>query len=237
MILSVDINTTTAVKNNGRYKQCADLSGYILVRKTDDFRVILFAPIAHIRAFDMVSNHETFRMAIPAKNRYVIGLNRDVPPHGGVPEGLRPRVLQDSILIRGVETGQAAALVADDSPSGHEHSKIRTSDLRNYRVSILQPMDSPREMRIVRSLQLDPITFLPAMQDMFDGDGKLETRIIYGHYHHFAKLDFPTSISIWRPRDRVSISLTIKNVILNQSLDDGQFSLKFPEGAKVENQK
>ena len=52
-----------------------DVRGYILFRKPEHIRIIGLYPVVRNKAFDMVSDGSTFRLYIPAKNRFVTGRN------------------------------------------------------------------------------------------------------------------------------------------------------------------
>jgi len=77
---TVDISTAVGGWTKGKITQYQSISGYILVRKPQMLRMIGLLPIVRNRAFDMVSNGQTFELSIPPKNRFIVGRN-DVMAH------------------------------------------------------------------------------------------------------------------------------------------------------------
>src|ERR1700679_2249919 len=58
----VQLIATTGGSKEGKVKQYTSLTGYIFVQKPAELRVILQLPLVGLRAFDMVSNGDTFTL-------------------------------------------------------------------------------------------------------------------------------------------------------------------------------
>ena len=76
------------------------------------------------------------------------------------------------------------------------------------------------------------ITLQPYQQDYYH-EGRIVTTVTYDKYQKFGELTFPQSIVITQPTNELKLKIDITKLTLNQKLDDEQFVLQFPEGAKV----
>ena len=74
----------------------------------------------------------------------------------------------------------------------------------------------------------------PIEEDIYDGQGTIQTQAIYGPYQQFGGVSYPASISIKRPLEEYQIVITIEKLTVNQKLADDQFELKIPEGTQVQ---
>src|SRR5438477_10314002 len=72
---TVDLVPALGTANKGRITEYTDVRAYILFRKPADIRSIGLYPVVRNKAFDMVSDGSSFRLFIPAKNRFVQGSN------------------------------------------------------------------------------------------------------------------------------------------------------------------
>jgi hypothetical protein len=76
---------------------------------------------------------------------------------------------------------------------------------------------------------------LPYQQDLYDGEGNLETEVFYSKYADFGAGRYPSIVTIKRPIEGIQIELTVERVIENPKLTDEQFEIKMPDGVKVQN--
>ena len=76
----------------------------------------------------------------------------------------------------------------------------------------------------------------PYQQDIYDGEGNLETQVFYAAYQNFGSSSYPTRVTIKRPIEELEIVLSVEDVKENQTpaLTDDQFLVKIPEGTKVQ---
>src|SRR4029077_14987304 len=99
---TVDIDTTVGGVKKGKVTDYQEIRGYVLARKPAMLRMVGLLPIVRNRAFDMVSDGETFRLWVPPKNRFVMGRNDVQTPNPAQPiENIRPQHLYDALLMRG----------------------------------------------------------------------------------------------------------------------------------------
>jgi hypothetical protein len=75
----------------------------------------------------------------------------------------------------------------------------------------------------------------PYEQDIYDGEGNLETQVTYGPYRDFDSVRYPTTITIKRPLDEFQIVITVDSVKKNEALGDDPFHItNIPEGTPVQ---
>ena len=85
----------------------------------------------------------------------------------------------------------------------------------------------------MRQVVFDRTTLLPYEQDIFDEEGKIETKVFYHGYRDFGTVKYPSSIVIERPLESYQIVLTIETVNQNLSLKDDQFEVTLPPDTQV----
>ncbi len=103
-----------------------------------------------------------------------------------------------------------------------------------YELSFHQPVENSVELKTLRTVHLGRSTLLPFQQDIYDAEGQLDTQTTYENYQKFGDVEFPSKIVIRRPKDQLSLTLTITKMTANQALGDEQFELKIPDNVKVE---
>jgi len=231
---SVEIVASTGGDKQGKVVQYTALSGYVLERKPNDLRVILFLPIAHLRAMDMVTDGTTFKLSIPPKDRFMTGTNAAEPHSKNSLENLRPNVFSDSLFIKPQQEGELVALTSDERvyrPASNPKDLIAEP---TYELSFLRAVPGHSELKTQRVVHIGRGTMLPFQQDIYDKNGQLDTQALYENYETFGGVQFPAKITIRRPKDQLSLVLTINKLTVNQTLEDDQFELKPPANVKVE---
>ncbi|HVP52376.1 MAG TPA: hypothetical protein VMT05_09720, partial [Terriglobales bacterium] len=109
---TVDISTTVGGWTKGKVTQYQSISGYILVRKPQMLRMIGLLPVVHNRAFDLVSNGQTFELSIPPKNRFIVGRNDVITHNTNQPlENLRPQHILDALLLHEIDPSDEIAVL------------------------------------------------------------------------------------------------------------------------------
>src|ERR1043166_9054130 len=76
---SVDIDSSVLEQKKEKVTDNPQIAGYILMRKPEMLRMIGLVPVVRSRMFDMVSNGTKFELAIPVKNKFIVGSNRQPP--------------------------------------------------------------------------------------------------------------------------------------------------------------
>jgi outer membrane lipoprotein-sorting protein len=147
-------------------------------------------------------------------------------------ESLRPKVIFDSLLVRGLDSGQIVDLTQDSRIIPDPNDKKQLVEEPDYEITILEPPQG-NIAHTLRVIHIGRSTLLPYQQDIYDENGHVVTQAFYSNYQTFSDIRFPTKIEIRRPQDQYGLTITINKLVINQKLEDDQFELKFPEGVTV----
>ncbi|HEY5055305.1 MAG TPA: hypothetical protein VII58_04045 [Acidobacteriaceae bacterium] len=243
--LFVEMSASTGGSREGKVTDSLYFSGYIILQNPDHIRVVLLVPMLRSRAMEMVSDGSSFKMVIPPKNCAIIGSDTSLPTQKGL-YALRPAVILDSLLIPPLQSGQNVSRTQDSRIIEAPKTKagiFNGSDLRkdlieepDYDVEFLsQPQD--QVAKILRVLHIGRSNLLPYQQDVYNADGRIETKTLYSDYQKFGTITFPTKIIIQRPLDELSLTITVskEKTNFNHKLDADTFDLPLPPAAAVQN--
>jgi len=230
---SVEFAASVGGATTGTVTDYTDWSGYILLRKPTDMRVLLLLPVLHTRAMDMVSDGTNFKMLIPPKNRAIEGTETITVPSKNPLENLRPSIFLDSLLVRGVGVDELVSLTSDTQILVSDNKKHAT-ELSDYDLNILRRKGASNELQTLRVIHINRTTLLPYRQDIYDDEGRLATTALYDQYQAFGGMQFPTVLTIKRPLDELQIKMTVNKLTVNQKMGDDQFELKIPDNTPVQ---
>lgn len=232
---SIDIAVSTGGGKEGKVVDYASFPGYLLLRKPGDLRVLLFTPVGHIQAVDMVTDGKTFTVQIPPRNRAITGSNTVSTPSTNPIENLRPAVFFDSLLIRGADTEDLVSQTSDERVYQPDLTQKAVFDVPEYDLGIYHQISGSQELKTRRVVHISRSNLLPYQQDIYDEKGQKVTIANYDDYQKFGDQLFPTVITIQRPVDQLRMKLTIKKLSTNQTLEDNQFQLpKMPANAQIQ---
>ncbi|WP_049789384.1 LolA family protein [Granulicella tundricola] len=231
MNAKVDITASTGGEHEGEVKELPTFSGYIFLRRPGDLRVLMLVPLARSTGLDMVSDGTHFKLNVPYKQLAVIGEDKFTDSSKNGLENLRPYIVRDALLIPTATPDQYVTLTRGSRitpPGPGQKDSIEEPD---YDITILsQTKDHVLEQ--LRVIHFGRITLQPYQQDYYH-EGRIVTTVTYDKYQKFGELTFPQSILITQPTNELKLKIDITKLTLNQKLDDEQFVLQFPEGAKV----
>ena len=227
---TVDIDTSVGGEVKGKITEYKQIRGYVLVRKPEMLRMIGLMPIVRNRAFDMVSNGETFKLWIPAKNKFVVGRNDVVLPSAQPLENIRPQQIYDSLLLRQISPEDIAVLENgyEEIQDPKTHKWMQQPD---YELDII--VKNEHGWYLQRKIIFNRTTLQPDRQLMYDQNGYVATDTRYSDFRDYNGFRFPSVIQIWRPQEEYSIVLTMVKLQINQPLTDEQFALEQPPGSQV----
>jgi hypothetical protein len=234
LMATVEIVASEGGARQGQIKEFPSFSGYIFLRKPEDLRVLLRLPVVGSQALDMVSDGKNWKLWIPPHKQALQGTSEvpDSSQHGL--ESLRPKVVFDSLLVRGLGPDQIVVLTQDSRIIPNEKKELIEEP--DYELSILEQPHG-QTAHTLRVIHIGRSTLLPYQQDIYGPDGNIVTRATYSNYQYFGDIPFPMKIDIQRPQDQYGLAITITKLTLNQKLDDDQFELKFPECVTVKTMK
>ncbi len=231
---SINIAVSTGGGKEGKVVDYSAFPGYLLLRKPGDLRVLLFTPVGHVQAVDMVTDGTTFTLHIPYKKRAITGTNAVSTPSANPLENIRPAVFFDSLLIRSALPDEFVSLTSDDRIYQPDPTKKYVVDEPEYDVGIFRQVTGSPELKTQRVVHIGRETLLPYQQDTYDDKGRLVTVASYDTYQKFGDQLFPSVITIERPIDQLRMTLTITKLTVNTKLEDDQFELKLPSGTSIQ---
>jgi hypothetical protein len=226
MTSTVQLYACTGGGTEGEVK-CLNFSGYIVAGKPESINVILKVPLLGSDALDMVSDGKTFKMLIPHEACAIVG--SDVVPNNSQKGlySLRPGVILDSLLIRGLQTDQDVAMTQGSRTLPDPKTRKDVIQDPDYDIEVLsQPKGQVAST--LRVVHIDRMNLLPWEQDIYNAEGKVETQAFYSNYQKFGDINFPRKIEIQRPLDELSLTITISKATFNQTLPEDQFNLDIP---------
>jgi outer membrane lipoprotein-sorting protein len=235
MQATIEITYSTGGSMQGVVKEYTSLHGYIILGKPENIRVIMQYPVVHSDMVDMVSDGKSFKMKVSPKNCAIIGSDVVTNSSQQGIYSLRPAVILDSLVIKGLQPGQLVTLTQDSRP-GYPDPKKRKQQIvePDYDVEFLsQPKGNVASS--LRVIHVSRANLLPWRQDIYNADGKIETQAFYDGYKTFGDIQFPTRIRIERPLDELSLNITVTKASFNQALESDSFALDIPDNYTVTN--
>jgi hypothetical protein len=234
MTLFVEMSTSTGGSLQGKVKESISFSGYIIIGKPEQIRVLLQLPVVRSKALDMVSDGKSFKMLIPPKNCAIVGSDVVTNSSQKGLYSLRPAVILDSLFIQGLKPDQVVSMTQDSRIIADPKRRKQLIDEPDFDLEFL----SEPQGYVARSLRVVHVSranLLPWRQDIYNVDGKVETQAFYSNYKKFGNIDFPTKIVIQRPLDELGMTIAIAKATFNQKLESDQFKLDIPTGFTVQN--
>jgi len=230
MQATVDIDASAGNPKNGLITDYKEIRGYVLARKPAMLRMKGLLPLVRNTAFDMVSDGREFKLWIPPKNKFVVGLNdtENYQPDKRL-ENLRPQYIYDAMLMPEIGSDEIAVL-----ENGYEtvlDTKRHRVDQPNYALAIIRK--GSQGWYLSRKIEFSRTDLLPHRQRIYDQQGNVATDAHYQDYKDYAGTTFASTIEIDRPRENYDITLNMVKLEINRVLTDDQFGLEQPPGAEV----
>lgn len=230
---TVDIAASSGGEKKGQVTEYQEIRGYILVRKPKDIRMIGLFPVVRNKAFDMVSDGETFRVSIPPKSRFIVGRNDVVPQHPKQTlENLRPQFIFDALLLQEVDPQNEVAVLESTTDVATEPKSKKQVERATYTISVVHR--SPEGVwYLARKVIFDRDDLEPHRQIVYDRRGDIATDARYDNFKVYDNLLFPSLITIYRPLEEYTVQLGIVKLKLNEALRNDQFDLPQPPGSQL----
>src|SRR5437764_4793478 len=229
---TVEIATSLGGSKKGKVTDIQQIKAYILEKDPDMLYVIGLFPIVLSRAFDMVSDGKNFKLSIPPMNKFIEGPAQDSPqPSTNTLENLRPHVFFDSLLLHEIGASDIAVLEQGTDVVQDTSNKKKSWELPDYIVNVIA--HDGDTWRLQRKITFSRIDLKPHRQMIYDRNGAIATEAVYDNFADFQGVNFPSQITINRPKEEYSIVITIEKIEVNKPLTDDQFALAQPPGAQV----
>jgi len=228
---TVDIDTSVGGSTKGKITEYQQIRGYVLVRNPQMLRMIGLFPIVRNRAFDMVSDGSSFKLSIPAKNKFVVGSNEITQPSPNALENLRPQVIHDALLLRPPNPQNEIAVLENATELVPQPKSKKQVQEAEYLVDIIVRGD--KGWYLARKIVFSRADLLPYRQFIYDRNGWIATDVRYNQFKDVNGVQFPYDIDIWRPQEEYSVGITVVKLTLNEPLSDDQFVLNQPAGSQL----
>jgi len=230
MQATVDIDSSVGDPKNGRITDYKEIRGYVLARKPAMLRMKGLMPVVRNTAFDMVSDGQEFKLWIPPKNKFVVGLNNadNYQPDKRL-ENMRPQYIYDALLLPEIGPDETAVV-----EPGYEivlDSKKHRVEQPNYKLLIIRK--GPQGAHLSRKIEFSRTDLLPYRQTIYDALNNVATDAHYRDYKDYGGTTFPGTIKIERPRESYEFTLNMVKLEINKTLTDDQFTLEQPPGDDV----
>ncbi|MGC1423015.1 MAG: hypothetical protein WA815_11750 [Terracidiphilus sp.] len=229
---TVEIKATLLKPQEGLATDYPSVRGWIVMEKPNHLRVV--GQYLGVRVFDMASDGKTFTLVIPQKSKAIEGPNSVTKKSDNQFENLRPGFFFDAMMVRGVDP-EDYFTETSDTETIEDAAKKHLYLMPEYVLNITRhaPNGSRRD-KPVRVITFHRDDLLPSNQDLYDGEGNLESQVTYSAYRSFGDSKFPTRVVIKRPLEGITIVLTVEKVDENQKLPTDQFTAKIPPGTTIQ---
>ena len=231
---NVDIDSSVLEPTKDKVTDNPQFAGYILVRKPEMLRMRMLVPVVRNIAADMVSNGTTFSLAIPPKSKFIVGSNRQSAKPSSQPiYNIRPQHISDALLLKPVDPERETAVLENTTEIVKDPKTHKDVEQGAYTLLVIDK-DS-RGSFLSRKIVFSRTDLLPHEQFIYDRQAQLVT---YAHYENFSNnsgIMFPNIVSVQRPIEGYSITISIVKLDLNVPLTDDQFLLTQPAGSQLIN--
>jgi hypothetical protein len=228
----VSVKASVTKQKEGLEKDYTTFPAIILLRKPRMLRVLGQIPLLNTRMFDLASDGTNFKLYIPSRKEVREGPDTVTKQSSDSLENLRPEIFFDAMVVRGLDPDDFYSVTADTETVEDPAKKHLLLKLE-YVLSIMQQKPTTRQIITKRVVVFDRTTLLPYEQDVYDDGGNLDTKVLYASYRDINGVNYPSTITIERPRESYQIVLTVISVNENQPLKDDQFAVTYPADTQV----
>jgi hypothetical protein len=232
---TVELKPTAGSKYSGLIEEYHEVKAFLLAKRPADIRVIGQAPVIGTTIFDMASDGQTFRVAIPSKGKFLTGpvaLERasDKPI-----ENLRPQHLLEALLWPEVRKEETVLFEEFNDETSRYY--VLTVLRGGYRTEILRKIWFDRsDLRETRLQSFGPKGALISdvrLSDWQPVDASAATARLQST-EAIAGV-FPRTIRIDRPHDDYRLDMHLIKVTLNEEIPAERFKLEQPAGSELVN--
>jgi outer membrane lipoprotein-sorting protein len=231
---TVEIQASVVKSKEGTSKDSPTSRGHIWIQKPEKIRV--YGTYLGLKAFDMASDGKDFALSSPLQKKFIKGSNSLKKKSVNALENLRPQFFLDALVVRGLQADDLYE-VTTDAPTVEDSARKHLYSIPEYILNISRRKPGSQQMLPVRRVYFHREDLEPYEQDIFDGEGNLETQVIYNAYQQFDSIAYPSSIVIRHPLDEteeIKIVLTVDDVHENQVFADDLFVVTPSEGAVIQ---
>ena len=223
---TVELKPLAGSKYSGVIEEYHEVKAFLLAQRPASIRVIGQAPVVGTTVFDMTSDTQNFRVSIPSKNRFLVGLVA-VERNSSKPiENLRPQHLLEALLWPEIRKEEPVLC-----------EEFNDEAARYYVLTILR---GGYQTEILRKIWFERTNLSVARLQSFGPKGVLLSDIRLATWQatdtsgaNSGQQEFPRSIRIERPHDDYRLDLQVSRISLNDEIPAERFKLEQPAGAEL----
>jgi len=223
MTATVEFKPSTGSVYTGVINEYQTVGGFVLLKNPATIRILGQAPVVKTEIFDMVSDGRQFRVSIPAKNKFIVG-SVDYRGSANQPlENLRPAHILDALLIPPV----------DETSEKFFNEEVHASnDKYYYVINVVEPNGSG-ELALKRKVWIDRSDLSITGLQLYGPGGTLMEGVEYTDYRDFQGIRYPAQITLNRPEEGYTLSITVERATFNQPIPQDKFVLKRPPNSTL----
>jgi outer membrane lipoprotein-sorting protein len=236
MTAKVEMLTSVLKTKEGVAKDYTRVVGQIVMRKPNELRVLVRAPVVGIELGDMASDGKNLTFYIPSKNIAYKGSATLTKISANEYENLRPEFFLDSLAVHGLDPDDFYS-VTSDSETIEDTAKKHLYLVPEYILSVTRHMAGSHRDKPVRVVTFHREDLLPYEQDLYDDEGNLETHVTYQDYRDFGSGLYPSTITIKLPLEDKQIVMLVEkeSEIDPTTLPADEFELTVPATVEIKN--
>ena len=219
---TVDMVPALGSAEKNQITEYKDVRAYIYFRKPAQIHLVGLYPVVRTRAFDMLSDGNTFRLYIPSRNLFITGSNEVEKPSPNRLENLRPQHFLDALMVKPVDAKDEKVFLEN----------FTDEDNAFYILHVIREPNG--HVQLDRTIWFNRLDLEMARQIIFDADGNILTDARYSQWKSYDNVAFPKHIEINRPRDEYGVVLDVVKMDINKGVADDKFVLPQPEGSKLQ---
>src|SRR5215470_11467173 len=137
-VANVDIDFSAGGAKKGKVTDYTQVTGYILVRKPENMRMVVKAPVVRTNLADMVSDGRNFRLSVPPKNEFFVGTNQISKPSPEPLMNLRPQHILDALLLKPIDPEREIAVLEQSTEMVKDAKTHKTAVQADYVVLVIE---------------------------------------------------------------------------------------------------
>lgn len=230
---TVELKPTAGSRYSGVIEEYHEVKAFLLAARPASIRMIGQAPVIGTTVFDMASDSETFKVSIPSKNKFLVGLVASERMSSKPIENLRPQHFLDALLWP--EIRKEEPVVSEE---------FNDENARYYVLTVLRGV---YRAEIVRKVWFDRADLQVARLQSYGAKGALLSDVRVSDWQALTVdsapsvatasaggvTAFPHAIRIDRPHDDYRLDLQITKAALNQDIPADRFKLDQPAGSEL----
>ena len=229
---TVELKPTAGSRYSGVIEEYHEVKTFLLASRPANIRAIGQAPVIGTTVFDMASDSETFRVSIPSKSKFLVGLVAAERASSKPIENLRPQHLLDALLWP--EIRKEEPVVSEEFNDETARYYVLTVLRGGYRTEILRKVWFDRsDLQVSRLQSYGPRGILLSDVRLSDWQAFITDQERVANVASSGVDAFPRSIRIDRPHDDYRLDLQITKVTLNEDLPADRFKLDQPPGTEL----